>query len=154
MCPSSYVGFPGDSCGKEPAWQCRRLKRYEIFVCFVFFLKRYEFDPWVGWRRSPGGAHGNPLWYSCLESPWTEQPGRLQSIGSQRVRHNWSNLACTHTKVHTISNWKICIWFRFCRGSTKSIFFSLPCTRPQNQTLFLYSWAFNAVIYLYVMIEP
>ena len=48
MCPSSYVGFPGDSCGKEPAWQCRRLKRYEIFVCFVFFLKRYEFDPWVG----------------------------------------------------------------------------------------------------------
>ena len=26
--------------------------------------------------------------------PWTEGPGRLQSIGSQRVRHDWSNLAC------------------------------------------------------------
>ena len=25
--------------------------------------------------------------------PWTEEPGRLQSIGSQRVRHNWSDLA-------------------------------------------------------------
>ena len=28
--------------------------------------------------------------------PWTEEPGGLQSIGSQRVGHNWSNLPCTH----------------------------------------------------------
>ena len=28
--------------------------------------------------------------------PWTEEPGGLQSIGSQRVGHNWSNLACCH----------------------------------------------------------
>ena len=26
--------------------------------------------------------------------PWTEEPGRLQSMGSQRVRHDWSVLAC------------------------------------------------------------
>ena len=25
--------------------------------------------------------------------PWTEQPGRLQSVGLQRVRHDWSNWA-------------------------------------------------------------
>ena len=25
--------------------------------------------------------------------PWMEEPGRLQSMGSHRVRHNWSNLA-------------------------------------------------------------
>ena len=24
------------------------------------------------------------------EIPWTEEPGRLQSMGSQRVRHNWA----------------------------------------------------------------
>ena len=28
--------------------------------------------------------------------PWTEEPDRLQSIGSHRVGHNWSNLAHTH----------------------------------------------------------
>ena len=28
--------------------------------------------------------------------PWTEEPGGLQSIGSQRVGHNSSDLACTH----------------------------------------------------------
>ena len=25
--------------------------------------------------------------------PWTEEPGGLPSIGSQRLRHNWSNLS-------------------------------------------------------------
>ena len=29
---------------------------------------------------------------------WTEEPGGLQSIGSQRVRHDRSNLAGTHTR--------------------------------------------------------
>ena len=28
--------------------------------------------------------------------PWTEEPGILQSIGSHRVRHDWSSLAHTH----------------------------------------------------------
>ena len=28
--------------------------------------------------------------------PWTEEPGRLQSMGPQRIGHNWSNLARTH----------------------------------------------------------
>ena len=38
--------------------------------------------------RSPGRGHGDPLQDSCLENPWTEEPGRLQSIGSHRVRHD------------------------------------------------------------------
>ena len=31
------------------------------------------------------------------ESPWTEEPGGLQSMGSRRVRQDWSNWACTVT---------------------------------------------------------
>ena len=30
--------------------------------------------------------------HSCLENPWTEEPGGLQSMGSQRVRHDWATL--------------------------------------------------------------
>ena len=30
--------------------------------------------------------------------PWTEEPGGLQFIGSQRVGHDWSDLACTHCR--------------------------------------------------------
>ena len=33
--------------------------------------------------RSPEGKHTNPLQYSFLEIPWTEELGKLQSIGSQ-----------------------------------------------------------------------
>ena len=33
--------------------------------------------------------------------PWTEESGRLQSMGSQRVRHNWATNACAHTHTHT-----------------------------------------------------
>ena len=40
-----------------------------------------------GSGRSPGEGHGNPHQYSCLEIPWAEEPSRLQSIGSHRVRH-------------------------------------------------------------------
>ena len=36
----------------------------------------------------PGEGNGNPLQYSFLKIPWTEEPGRLQSMGSQRVRHD------------------------------------------------------------------
>ena len=43
-----------------------------------------------GLGRSLGGGHGNPVQYSCLdrESPWTEEPGGLQSMGLQRVEHD------------------------------------------------------------------
>ena len=48
-------GFPGGSSGKEPTCQCRR-------------HKRDGFNPWVR-KIPPGGGHGNPLHYSCLENP-------------------------------------------------------------------------------------
>ena len=43
-----------------------------------------------GLGRSPGEENGNTHWYSCLESSWTEEPGWLESVGSQRVGHNWA----------------------------------------------------------------
>ena len=49
-------------------------------------VKRCEFDPWV--RRSLVEGNGNPLQYSCLEIQWTEEPGGLQSMWSQRVGHD------------------------------------------------------------------
>ena len=43
-------------------------------------------------------THSNiPTW----RIPWTEEPGRLQFIGSQRVRHNWSDWH-THTHINNI----------------------------------------------------
>ena len=43
-----------------------------------------------GLERSPGEGDGNPLQASILawRLPWTEEPGGLQSIESQRVGHD------------------------------------------------------------------
>ena len=49
-----YLGFPGDSDGKESA-------------CNSGDARDVGSIPGLG--RSPGGDHGNPLQYSCLENP-------------------------------------------------------------------------------------
>ena len=70
-------GFPDGTSDKESTCQCRR-------------CKRYGFDPWVKkipWRKA---THSSILAYRI---PLTEEPGWLQSIGLQRVGHDWSTLA-------------------------------------------------------------
>ena len=41
-----------------------------------------------GLGRPPGEGHDNPLSILAWRIPWTEKPGRLQSMGSQRVGHD------------------------------------------------------------------
>ena len=60
--------------GKEPTCQCRRRRRR------VQSLGQEDpLDEGVA-------AHSSIL---AWRIPWTEEPGRLQSIGSQRVQHDW-----------------------------------------------------------------
>ena len=40
-----------------------------------------------GLGRSPGEGNSNPLQHSAWGIPWAKEPGGLQFIGSQRVRH-------------------------------------------------------------------
>ena len=39
--------------------------------------------------------------------PWREEPGRLCCIGSQRVEHDWSDLACMH---NVFFSWLYLTW--------------------------------------------
>ena len=67
-------GFPGGTSGKELTCQYRK-------------HKRRGFDSWVGkipWRRK---WQPTPVFLPG-EAPWTEEPGGLQSMGLQRVRHD------------------------------------------------------------------
>ena len=66
-----YTDFPGGSACKESA--CNAV----------------DLGSTSGLGRCPGEGNGNPLQYTCLWIPWTEEPGRLQSMGWQRVEHNW-----------------------------------------------------------------
>ena len=56
-------------------------------------------DSWVGkipWRRA---WQPTPVFLPG-ELPWTEDPGGLQSLGSQRVRHNWVTKHSTEAIKH------------------------------------------------------
>ena len=78
------MGFPGGSDSKESAWNAGD-------PCSV-----------SGLGRSPGGGNGNPLHYSCWKISQTEESGRLQSKGLQRIGHNWA--ANTQQVCHSFSS--------------------------------------------------
>ena len=41
-----------------------------------------------GWGRSLEEGNGYPLNVLAWKIPWTDEPGGLQAMRSQRVRHN------------------------------------------------------------------
>ena len=45
-------------------------------------------DSILGSGRSPGEANSNHSSTLAWKIPWTEEPGRLQSMGSRRVGHD------------------------------------------------------------------
>ena len=49
-----------------------------------------------------GEGNDNPLQYSCLEIPWTEEPGGLQATGSQRVGHDLMTKQQQQRKLYLI----------------------------------------------------
>ena len=49
-----------------------------------------------GWGRSPGGAHGNPLPYSCLGNPMDRGAWWATVHGVSKSQTQLSNLACTY----------------------------------------------------------
>ena len=51
-----------------------------------------------GMGKSSGGRNDNPLQYCCLENPMDR--GAWQATESQRVRHDWWDLA--HRSAHTV----------------------------------------------------
>ena len=57
-----------------------------------------------GSGRSPGKGMVTHSSILTWRISWTEEPGGLQSIGSQRVGHNWSNLAQTYASSSSWAN--------------------------------------------------
>ena len=66
-------GLPRWLSDKESACLCRR-------------PKRCRFEIWS--RKIPSRRKWQLTRYSGMKNSWAEEPGRLQSIGSQRVRHD------------------------------------------------------------------
>ena len=93
---SSYIVFlncmkpnwlPWLVSGKESACQCRRR----------------GFDPWI--KKIPlekkMATHSSIL---AKDISWRKEPGGLQSIGSERVRHDWATKQ--HQSQSTVVQWQ------------------------------------------------
>ena len=70
-----YLHSPGDTSGKEPAWQCRRRSLGQEYP---LEKEMATYTSILAWRI-----------------PWTEEPGRLQSIGLHSAGHKLKQLS-TH----------------------------------------------------------
>ena len=71
--------------------------------------------------RSPEEGAGKPLQYSCLQNPM-DKPGGLQPIRSQRVGHDWSNLAHRHASFSELKFQVPFDWYRVWRPSKIRLF--------------------------------
>ena len=72
------MGFPRGTNGKEPSCQCRGHKRLSFKS--------------LGWEDPLEEEMATHSSIHAWRMPRMEEPGRLQSIGSQRVGHDWSHL--------------------------------------------------------------
>ena len=84
----TWASFPGSSAGKESACNA---------------------ETWVwslGWENTL--EEGMATYSSTLawKVPWTEEPGRLQSMGSLKVRHDWVTSLSLFTFMHWRRKWQ------------------------------------------------
>ena len=89
---SFHLHEVGEEGGRErESWSSFKGTNPLIYLGLPWWLRgRPRFISGSG--RSPGERNSNPLQYSWWRIPWMEEPGRLQSTGSQRVRQDWATL--------------------------------------------------------------
>ena len=91
-------------------------------------------------RRSPGvSAHSSTL---AWRIPWTEEPGRLQSMGSQKVGQDWATFTSTVLRVTyimllcsvSLMQLKLELNSRICQGTLQRRQLSCFQTKPPSQS--------------------
>ena len=91
------VLLPGKSHGQRSLvgcspWGCKESDTTEDWT----ELNRYQF------LFVPSLHSSTPAW----KIPWMEEPGRLQSMGSLRVRHDWATSLSLLTFMHWRRKWQ------------------------------------------------
>ena len=102
----SSVGFPGGASGKEPDFQCKGHKRFQL-------------DPWVRKIRWRGAWQPTPV-FLLGEPPWTEEPGGVATVhGVARSRIRQKQLSSRSSS-------------RVCQAWTWSVTMCCPSPPPQT----------------------
>ena len=106
----SFFYLPLHSLRKEGiSWASRWPRNWRALQLYLKVQAWWGFYPitfmaYVVYASREG--NGTPLQYSCLENPMEEEPGRLQAMGSLRVRHDWATLLSLFTFLHWRRKWQ------------------------------------------------
>ena len=107
------------------SWPVYRFLRRQVRRCGILSSWRIFHSLWK-WLSNPV--------FLPRESPWTEKPGRLQSTGSQRVRHNWLSMHIKSSKGKAAS---------YIQGNSHKANSWLPqklCRPEGSGTIYLKRW--------------
>ena len=145
----------GESCHFLPyhSFACHHSFTKYVSICKQHFVQIYVYLMYIYYKylslmaqmvKNLTAMQETQVWFLGQEDPlqkekathssilawrssWTEEPGGLQSMGLQRVRHDWSDLACrkitktknspkVHEKMKMIHNKTSTYWKRGNRG--------------------------------------
>ena len=87
----------------EELWWLNELPQWLSNKKFTCKCRRHRFHPWVEkipWRRKRQPT----LVFLPKKIPWTGESGRLQSVGSQRVGHDWAHTRWLSEGKHDLHN--------------------------------------------------
>ena len=75
----------------------------QIFFPCILEMYMYYLGAVVSFKEKAMETHSSTL---AWKIPWTEEPGRLQSMGSRRVRHDWVTSLSLFTFIHWRRKWQ------------------------------------------------
>ena len=164
-CPSPIPRACSNSC--PLSWWCLPTISSSVYLSIYLYICIYPYliglpggsvvknlsamqETQEAWIQSLGreATHSSIL---AWRIPWTEDPEGLQSIGSQRVGHDWSDGAHTHSYIYTQKHTHIHIYITECAvhlkltQHCKPIIFQLSKIRRTSWRKKLSSWATSEV---------
>ena len=95
---------------KRNSWE---VQEYEMtkFVCMEYLSRNIQYLIFRGSEvfcpPNTQSTHSSTL---ARKIPWMEEPGRPQSMGSQRVRHNWATSSSIHSQSFGFSSSVLWMW--------------------------------------------
>ena len=92
----------------HPLPQASQTRRYfaRLIAFLLYFFSSSTSLFYKNWHPDPDKAmapHSSSL---AWKIPWTEEPGKLQSMGSLRVGHDWATSLSLFTSMHWRRKWQ------------------------------------------------
>ena len=83
----NWLIWKDPDAGKD--WRREKGMTEDEMVGWHHWLDSHEFEQALGFGDGQGGLAEKPMAPHSSTLAWTEEPGRLQSMGPLRIRHDW-----------------------------------------------------------------